>query len=152
MNFTEIKIGKGLGDIHFGLTKKELLQLIGPPTEKEIYLTSEEEEYLTEVWHYDEYQFSVSFDEEDGWRLTSITTNNPEVELSRNKLIPKNLNEIVEFASNQNLGDSEIEELEGNSVVITFIESSINFWFSNNKLTEIHWGVLWKNEDTPIWS
>ncbi|MCB0402892.1 MAG: hypothetical protein KDD41_12465 [Flavobacteriales bacterium] len=159
MEKTDIKIGIGLSDIRFGMTKNELTSVAGEPEEKDLYQALDDEDedddnYLSESWHYDEDEYSVAFDEEDGWRVTTISTSNPNASLFGKKLIGKSLNDVADFLANQDLGEGEIEEMdEENSKlsVLSFLASSLNLWFTNGRLTEIQWGVLWKDEDTPDW-
>ena len=64
------------------------------------------------------------------------------------------LDEVIDATENMNLGDNELVDLsedDGNQQLLSFLESSINFWFEDNELTEIQWGVQWTDEDTPKW-
>jgi hypothetical protein len=151
----DIKVGIGLGNIKFGCSREELKKLIGKPSEIDTYNASGEEEgYLTESWHYDEDEFSVSFDEEDNWKLTTIAVSSPNFELNGKKIIGLSIEETLEQLANEDLGDNELDDLSDehtNHKLISFISSSLNLWFENDKLSEIQWGVLWQDEDTPIW-
>jgi len=154
LNIKDIKVGVGLGDIKFGISREDLIKAVGDPTETDQYSAVEEEDYLTESWHYDEHEFSVSFDEEDNWRLTTVAISSENALLEGNSLIGKNKDEVLSLLKSLNLGEMEDEELlEGmeNSQLISFISSSLNFWFEDGVLSEIQWGVLWENEDTPKW-
>ena len=151
----DIKVGLGLGDIKFGCSKEDLIQLIGEPTEKDTYNASGEEEgYLTESWHYDELEFSVSFDEEDNWKLTTIAASSNEFTLNNKQLFGLSIDEVLDLLKDENLGDNELDDLSDDVVsqkLISFIDSSLNLWFEEGKLSEIQWGVLWEDEDTPKW-
>jgi hypothetical protein len=154
MNTQKIKIGIGLGDVQFGCTREELIKNLGDPTETDQYKTSEDEDYLTEAWHYDEQEFSASFDEEDNWRLTTFSVSSPDTSFNNHQLIGKGIEEVSEILKSLNLGEMETEDLSSdgiNFIMVSFIESSINFWFDDNILSEIQWGVLWEDEDNPIW-
>lgn len=150
-----IKIGIGLGDIKFGFSKDELKTLIGEPSEIDTYNASGEEDgYLTESWHYDEDEFSVSFDEEDNWKLTTIAVSAPTFELNSKKIIGLSINEVLQMLEDENLGENELEDLSDDNInhkLVSFINSSLNLWFENDQLSEIQWGVLWEDEDTPSW-
>ena len=155
VNIKDIVIGKGLGDIQFGFTKEKLKYLIGEPDEIDSYNASGEEDgYLTEAWHYDEYEFSVSFDEEDNWRLTTISISSLDCALNGTQLIGKEMDDVLVFLENEDLGENELEDLSDNVIdqkLISFLTASLNLWFENGKLSEIQWGVLWSDEDTPSW-
>lgn len=155
INIKDVKIGIGLGDIEFGCTKEKLKYLLGEPTEKDIYNASGEEDgYMTESWHYDEQEFSVSFDEEDNWKLTTISSSSDDTVFKGKSLMGKSVDEVLELLADEDLGENELEDLsddEINQQLITFLGSSLNLWFEDDELTEIQWGVLWSDEDTPIW-
>lgn len=153
-NYT-IEIGKGLGPIKFGMIKQDITDLAGQPTEQDLYnLSGEEDGFLTETWHFDEEEFSVSFDEEDNWRLTTITTSHMNCNLQGVELMGLSWGEIKEKISLSEFGAYEVEDLSDeqiNQKCYSFIECSLNFWFMNDELTEVQWGVFWEDEDTPLW-
>lgn len=155
MDSTEVKLGIGLGNIKFGLTKDELTRLKGNPAEKDLYNASGEEDgYLTEAWHYDADEFSVSFDEEDNWKLTTISTSSEDAQLFGEKLIGLNIDEVISRLEKQGLDENELEDLSDENInqkLVCYLASSLNLWFENDQLTEIQWGVLWSDEDTPEW-
>ncbi|PKP51098.1 MAG: hypothetical protein CVT95_01670 [Bacteroidetes bacterium HGW-Bacteroidetes-12] len=150
----EIKAGKGINTIIFGCKRELLKQTLGEPTEKEIYNATEDEDYQTEDWHYDELETSFSFDEEDGWRLTTIATSSPEATIKGKKLIGLSVDEALAQTEGMDLGDNQLEDFsdEGeNQKLISFLDTGINLWFENDVLSEIQWAVLWSDEDTPEW-
>lgn len=150
-NLQEIKIGKGLNTILFGISKATLKNQLGQPTEIDSYNAGDDDEYLTEAWHYDEYEISASFDEEDDWRLTTLSTSSPIATLNGKKVMGMSITEIQELVAPLELGEGEIEDMEEDQTLLSFIDSSLNFWFEDGKLSEVQWGVLWKDEDTPKW-
>jgi hypothetical protein len=155
VNVTDVNIGNGLGDILFGINKEKLKYLLGEPDEIDTYnAAGDEEEFLTETWHYDENEFSVSFDEEDNWRLTTFSISSPDAKLNGHELIGKKLDDVLEILDAENFGDNELENLsddDNEQKLISYVSSSLNLWFENNLLSEIQWGVLWTDEDTPKW-
>jgi hypothetical protein len=155
VNVTAIKIGHGLGDITFGDTKEKIKHLLGEPGEVDTFNASGEEDgYLTEAWHYDDQEFSLSFDEEDNWRLTTISISSPESLYNGNQLIGKNMEEVMKLIDVEELGENELEDLSDEGIdqkLIGFLRASLNLWFEEGNLSEIQWGVLWSNEDTPSW-
>ena len=155
INITDINIGKGLGDIQFGYTKDKLRQLLGEPDEIDTYNSPEDEdEFLTETWHYDDDEFSVSFDEEDNWKLTTFSISSPSCKLNGHQLIGMELDDVINLLEDANLGDNELEDLSDDTLeqkLLCYLSSSLNLWFEDDKLSEIQWGVLWSDEDTPIW-
>lgn len=155
VNVKDIKIGEGLGDIVFGNTKDRVKHLLGEPTEIDTFNASGEEDgYLTEAWHYDEQEFSLSFDEEDNWKLTTISISSPESLFKGEQIIGKAMDDVLALMNNENLGDNELDDLsdeETNQQLVSFLNASLNLWFEDGELSEIQWGVLWSDEDTPNW-
>lgn len=155
VNIKDIKIGHGLGDLVFGNTKERIKHLLGEPSETDAFNASGEEDgYLTEAWHYDEQEFSLSFDEEDNWKLTTISISSPESLFNGHQLIGKGMDEVLELINSNELGENELDDLSDENIdqkLISFLRASLNLWFEDGKLSEIQWGVLWSNEDTPSW-
>jgi hypothetical protein len=155
VNVKDIKIGNGLGDIVFGSNKEKLKYLLGEPSEVDTYNASGEEDgYLTEAWHYDEHEFSVSFDEEDNWKLTTISISSPECTFNGNQLIGKEIEDVLSFFKDEEFGENELDDLSDEGTdqkLVSFLRASLNLWFEDGKLSEIQWGVLWSDEDTPSW-
>jgi hypothetical protein len=155
VNIKDVKIGHGLGDLTFGNSKEKIKHLLGEPTESDSFNASGEEDgYLTEAWHYDNDEFSLSFDEEDNWRLTTISISSPEATFNGNQLIGKDMNEVLQFFDKEELGENELDDLSDEGTdqkLVSFLRASLNLWFEDGKLSEIQWGVLWSDEDTPSW-
>ncbi|MGE0562305.1 MAG: hypothetical protein AB7O47_10840 [Flavobacteriales bacterium] len=150
-NSQEIKIGRGLNNILFGISRETFKKQLGEPTEIDNYNAGDDDEYLTEAWHYDNFEISASFDEEDDWRLTTLSTSSPIATLEGKKVIGMTVSQIEELISPLQLGDIEMEDMEDDQLLMSIVASSINFWFEEGKLSEVQWGVLWKDEDTPKW-
>ncbi len=150
----EIEIGVGVGTIKFGMFREEVLEILGLPTEKEI-----EKDFDTgdavETWDYEKYGVSFSFDEEESWKLETITVNSSNFKLNNQSLIGENIEFIQNFIEKENLGDMEFEDYStpenSKHELIDVDEANMFFWFTNEILTEIQFGVHWNEEDEAIW-
>jgi len=152
----EILIGKGYGDIQFGMTRSEVKKILGEPTEIDEYASSDEADDNTEAYHYDEIELSVSFDELDDWRLSSIAVSDPDSTLEGLKLIGVSEEDLLDKIEDLDLGEYDKEDVSSpespDNEVITFFESSINFWFENGVVSEIQFGPIWDEDDEQyIW-
>ncbi len=152
----DILIGKGYGDIQFGMTRSEVKKILGEPTEVDEYASSDESDDNTEAFHYDEIEVSISFDEVDDWKLSSIAVSDPEATLEGVKLIGASDKELLSKVEDLDLGEYEREDISSpespDNEVISFPESSINFWFENGAVTEIQFGPMWDEEEEDyIW-
>ena len=77
MTTKNIELGKGVDNLKFGLTREKVALLMGEPSEKET-IDGDDEMGTSEAWHYDELELSLTFDEDDDWKLTTIAASSPE--------------------------------------------------------------------------
>jgi len=151
----EIKIGQGLGEIKFGMTKSEVEKKLGKPDGIEEYSYTETEENNTESWHYDELEVSFSFDEEDDWELGAMSVTSKDYLFNGEKLIGKTEEEVLNFITSIYPEDIKHEfttyDDDPERVLVSFEDLSLSFWFMNDVLEEIEWAVLWDEDDMQIW-
>lgn len=154
MKNTEIKVGVGVGDIKFGMLKTDVLSILGIPTEKEV-----EKDFDTgdavETWEYENHGITFSFDEEEDWKLETITINSSKFELNGVGLIGKNIQEVQDFIEAQNLGEMEFEDYSTDEFpkheLIDVDAANLFFWFDHETLKEIQMGVQWDDDDNALW-
>ena len=148
----EIKCGFGLGNLKFGMTKAEVKLILGEPSYIDKYSHSDSANDLTESWQYDELEISISFDEEEAWKLTMISVNSGFYEFKGKSLIGKSEKDVL---AHLNIEDTYLEDVSErdseNHKVIEIDEKSINFWFIDGVLDEIQWSPLFIDDDTIKW-
>ena len=147
MEMKNINKGVGLGSLKFGIYTTDVEEELGNPSE------AEKNEDEGENWHYDDYDMSMSFDEDS--RLVTIAVSDESYLLEGVSLIGKDVEFVEEQVKNMNLGESFHEEMsdgeEGGISVLGFEDSSMNLWFEDGILTEIQFWPLFKDEDTIVW-
>lgn len=151
----EIKPGYGLGVLKFGMKRSEVKLLLGEPSFVDKYSHSDSSNDLTESWEYDDLDLSLSFDEEEQWKLTMISVSSEFYELEEKSLIGKSevetLKELAHFDEDE-LYLEDCSEVEGeNHKVIEIEDKSINFWFIDGVLDEIQWSPFFIDDDTIDW-
>lgn len=146
----EIKIGIGIDKVKFGMERSEVLQILGEPNEKELFSYAEDEDDLTEVWHYDDQELSLSFDEADHWRLIMIAASDDTFTFNNQHLIGKSYEQVLNVLKEMGIQNIEEEEVSEYDKVIKVEDDSLNIWFDNNEASEIQWGPKWSDDDTPI--
>ncbi len=150
----DILIGKGFEDIRFGMTRSEVKKVLGEPDEVDQYSSSEETDDNTEAFHYDSIELSVSFDELDNWRLSSIAVSDADACIDGIKLVGLTDEELLEKVDALNLGEYDREDVSSpdspDNEVITFQEASVNFWFEDGIVSEIQFGPLWDDENEEL--
>jgi hypothetical protein len=147
MDMKNINKGVGLGSLKFGTYTTDVEEELGNPSE------AEKNEDEGENWHYDDYDMSMSFDEDS--RLVTIAVSDESYLLEGVSLIGKDVEFVEEQVKNMNLGEAFHEEMsegeDGGISVLGFEDSSMNLWFENGILTEIQFWPLFKDEDTIVW-
>ena len=147
MEMKNINKGVGLGSLKFGIYTTDVEEELGNPSE------ADKNEDEGENWHYDDYDMSMSFDEDS--RLVTIAVSDESYLLEGVSLIGKDVEFVEEQVKSMNLGESFHEEMsegeEGGVSVLGFEDSSMNLWFEGGVLTEIQFWPLFKDEDTIVW-
>ncbi len=166
----EIKSGEGLGKIKFGMTREQLEKLIGEPDEIEDFSYSsdedddlvnededneEDEDAQTELWHYDNLELSVSFDEEVDWRLVNIAVSSSDYTFKGEKIIGLGRAELLDTLKKLGLTNLKQEDHSSkespNHKLVASEALGINFWLENDVLAEMQWGPLFIDDDTIVW-
>ncbi|GAO30574.1 hypothetical protein [Geofilum rubicundum] len=152
----DIKLGKGLDKLKFGMTREEVKAAIGEPNEVENYNPLEEDEGESEAWHYDELELSASFDEEDDFKLTSLAVSSSDYLFEGVNLIGLSQEEVMQQVELMDLGDVELETVAEDDTMQQSVgsipEASLNLWFEDGQLSEIQWGPFWdEDEECYIW-
>lgn len=151
-----ITLGVGVENIKFGMTKGEIEELLGAPNDKELYSYDEESEDadLTEVWHYDSLEFSLSFDEADDWRLVMIAASDENYTINGKTIIGLPEEEIEGALKSLGFTSIEVEELEEDEdegKVYKVEDKSLNIWIDLGVASEIQFGPFWDENEEPIW-
>jgi hypothetical protein len=145
-----IEIGIGIGAIRFGMTSDEIKTLLGEPDEMETFEEEDPDLSSTLIWHYDEMEMSLSFEQGDGDMLVAIASSSPDVKMAGKQLIGMQTDEVYSFIKEFDLGEMEVEEQDEEdgvkSTLISLWESAVNFWMEDGELTEIQWGPMWDEE------
>lgn len=150
-----IKPGYGLGSLKFGMSRAEVKRMLGEPSFIDKYSHTDSDDDLTESWEYDALELSLSFDEDEDWKLMMISVNSDFYQLEGVSLIGLGENELLKKLEAVNLGKLNLEEsseYDGqNQKVIDIDEKSINFWINDGVLDEIQWSPLFIDDDTIKW-
>jgi len=151
----EIKSGYGLGVLKFGMSRTEVKLLLGEPSFIDKYSHSDSANDLTEAWEYDELELSLSFDEEEKWKLMMISVSSDFYEIRNKALIGLNEEKLMEKLTFLNFQDLDLEdcsEQDGeNHKVIEVEKESMNFWCVDGVLDEIQWSPYFIDDDTIKW-
>jgi len=148
-----IEIATGILGIDFGMTRRQVRKVLGRPNEKDYLPAENPEDGVTEVWHYDDLEMSVTFDETENWKLTTFAVSSPDFLFEGVNLIGLSVEEVMEQIDFMDLGDmiimdvnDEDDDIDVETQVGTIFHSGVNLWFVNGITTEIQWGKIWEEE------
>ncbi|GHA64627.1 hypothetical protein [Pontibacter akesuensis] len=145
----EIRLGKGLGKIKFGLTMEEVEQLIGEP--EEVEESDEEDEFEHQAWNYWEEGYSLYFDKEDDYRLSCIETANREVQIWGERVFEMSRDQVMQLFADNDITDPEEEEAETGETRISFEREMIDLYFDEDQLIAINFGVFINDDLEVVW-
>lgn len=151
----EIKPGIGLGVLKFGMTKEEVKEILGKPEEIEAYNDSESIENLTETWHYDEMEMSLNFDQQEDWKLVTVSVTSEFFVLKEQTMIGLKKDVLIETLAEFEIDDLVVEDMSTkenpNQELIISDAKSLGFWLEKDVLTEIQWEPIIDDDDNIVW-
>ena len=140
--------GIGINDIVFGMTQRQVIEVLGEP-DKEI--NPNEEGDIVYIYN------SIGdfhFDSDEDFRLSSMEIEvNPELMISGINIFNKNRNEILELFEEENAEIKELENEEGPfETSIDFPALCLTVYLDENGRTDtISFGVMFNENDEIIW-
>lgn len=144
MHHYNIKPKEGLGDVKFLSTVDEFISMIGQPDDDEL-IQEKISKFNSRILHYDSLELSASFDEENNWKLSSITVNSDAFHINDIYLFNCNKIDFLKKIEPLDLGTYEIDvynEEDYSSTTYYFKQNNISFWFENDALQKIQWGII----------
>lgn len=149
-----VKLGTGIGDIKFGMTSSDVVNILGQPddTEKETH----DDGNITQTLVYDELGLLFDFGSIDNYKLNSISINAEDISVDRLIRVGLDKQKVFEYVDELDWGDSEIEDISPDDddvviEVIWFDKVNVSIWLEDDEVYEIEFGPFWKDEDSFIW-
>ena len=144
MHHYNIKPKEGLGDVKFLSTVDEFISMIGQPDDDEL-IQEKISKFNSRILHYDSLELSASFDEENNWKLSSITVNSDAFHINDIHLFNCSKIDFLKKIEPLDLGTFEIDvynEEDYSSTTYYFKLNNISFWFENEEKKKIQWGII----------
>ncbi|MCC9165369.1 hypothetical protein [Pontibacter harenae] len=145
----DIRLGKGLGKIKFGLTRDEVEELLGEP--EEVEESEEDDEFEHQAWNYWEDGYSLYFDKEDDYRLSCIETANREVQIWGERVFEMSKEQVQKLFEDNNITDVEEEEMETGETRISYEREMVDLYFDEDQLIAINFGVFIDDNLEVLW-
>ena len=139
-DFTIVPL-KGYGEIPFGMTLDEAVKKLGMPDFYEELSDMEETGNRSIYYEYDALETNIYFEGVTKSVVACFETENMEATLYGEPVFDLTKEEIIDLMKEQGFKELE-EETEDNELRVSFEDALIDFFFDEEGLTAISWGVL----------
>jgi len=136
-----IKPLKGYGEIPFGMTLDETVKLLNMPDFYEELSDMEETGNRSIFYEYDAIQTNIYFEGITKSVVACFETENEEATLFDEKVFDLDKDEIIDLMKSKGFKELE-EENEDDELRVSFEDGLIDFFFEDEMLTAVSWGVL----------
>lgn len=139
-NFT-IEPLKGYGEIPFGMTLDEAVKMLGMPNFYEELNDMEETENRSIYYEYDDLKTNIYFEGITKSVVACFETENENATLYGKKVFDLDQNAVIELMKAQGYVELE-QETEDGELRVSFEDALIDFFFGEEGMTAVSWGVL----------
>lgn len=132
---------KGYGEIPFGMTLDEAVKTLGMPDFYEELSDMEETGNRSIFYEYDELETNFYFEGVTKSVVACFETENTEATLYGKPVFDLTKEEIIDLMKKQGFKELE-EETEDEELRVSFEDAMVDFFFDEDELTAVSWGVL----------
>ena len=132
---------KGYGEIPFGMTLDETVKILGMPDFYEELSDMEETGNRSIFYEYEELETNIYFEGVTKSVVACFETENMEATLYGEPVFDLTKEEIIDMMKEHGFKELE-EENEDDELRVSFEDALIDFFFEDEMLTAVSWGVL----------
>ena len=132
---------KGYGEIPFGMTLDATVKIIGMPDFYEELSDMEETGNRSIYYEYDELETNIYFEGVTKSVVACFETENEAATLYGKKVFDLKKEEVVKLMKDNGFKELE-EETEDEELRISFEDAMIDFFYDDEQMTAVSWGVL----------
>ena len=132
---------KGYGEIPFGMSLDETVKLLGMPEFYEELSDMEETGNRSIYYEYEELETNIYFEGVTKSVVACFETENMEATLYGEPVFDLTKEEIIDLMKEHGFKEHE-EETEDEELRVSFEDAMIDFFFDEDELTAVSWGVL----------
>ena len=132
---------KGYGEIPFGMTLDDTVKILEMPDFYEELSDMEETGNRSIYYEYDGIKTNIYFEGITKSVVACFETENKEATLFGKKVFELKKDEVVKLMKDNGFKDLE-EETEDGELRVSFEDALIDFFFEDNAMTAVSWGVL----------
>ena len=139
----EIKPKIGFGELEFGDTTEKLTSFLGEAEEIEnIEEIEDDADFNTVILNYWSVGITVFFEGVEKSVISCFEIDNPEATLFGKRIFELNEKEVIELMNANGFTEIESEIEEEGEKRLSFDQALIDFFFEDDVLAAINWGVL----------
>lgn len=132
---------KGYGDIRFGMSIEEIVNILGEPSNnEEMDPMIEDNENFSVLYDYDDEELSICFEGSIKPVVASVSTYNEGALLFGERVYDMDRNQIIDLMKRNGYKDYDEEEQEGDTCLI-YDELMMDFYFNEGELIDVVWSV-----------
>ena len=132
---------KGYGEIPFGMTLDDAVKLLNMPDFYEELNDMEETGNRSIFYEFDGIQTNIYFEGITKSVVACFETENENATLYGKKVLELKKDEVIQLMKAQGFKELE-EETEDGELRVSFEDALIDFFFEDDKMTAVSWGVL----------
>ena len=132
---------KGYGEIPFGMTLDDAVKLLNMPDFSEELSDMEETGNRSIFYEFDGIQTNIYFEGITKSVVACFETENENATLYGKKVLELKKDEVIQLMKAQGFKELE-EETEDGELRVSFEDALIDFFFEDDKMTAVSWGVL----------
>ena len=132
---------KGYGEIPFGMTIDETVKLLNMPDFYEELSDMEETGNRSIYYEYDAIQTNIYFEGVTKSVVACFETENEAAMLYGKKVFGLKKDEVIKLMKDNGFKELE-EENEDGELRVSFEDALMDFFFDDDKMTAVSWGVL----------
>ena len=136
-----IKPLEGFGEIPFGMTLDETVKMLNMPDFYEELSDMEETGNRSIYYEYNALQTNIYFEGITKSVVAYFETENEEATLYGKKVFELSKDEAIKLMKDNGFKNLE-EEIEDGELRVSFDDAMVNFFFEDDKMIGVSWGVL----------
>ena len=148
-----VKPGIGIDKIKLGITKQQLIDIIGEPEEIDDFTQDDGEQSDTLL--YNKLGIDFTFESCEDFKLCYISMDGANFHLDNFFKIGDKKDDILQNLQTLDWDEPVIDDVSSdeveNHILFSFYNQNVDLWFIDDILDEIQIGPLWKDDETPIW-
>ncbi len=149
----EIVLGRGIGEILFGLPKKEFVEILGEPDEVEQPEDPEKSDW--ESYCYNSIKCSFSFDPDHEGRLVEIVIENGYFHIGKKIRVGLRKEDILNLGVELKFGKGVIESMKTDEFptheLFSYDQVGLHLWLDDGIISSIQISPLLNDEKLIIW-